>query len=109
MATFFCSARDCPRRWKKFRGRDVVRGPKCVSCGAHTDRLKPLKAGFGGVAVRDDYPEHFNLSLGMVIKSRRHKAAVMKERGLVDYEFNDSVGSQLVKERLRRDGVRGVH
>lgn len=105
MAQFYCSERDCPRRWKKFRGRDAVRGPKCVACGVRTERLKLLKPGYGRVVVVNDFPEHYNISLDTVIKSRKHHAAVMKERGLRPYEFNDSHGSQLLKERLKKHPV----
>ena len=74
--------------------------PATIECRLCT---RPAHRVFGNAAVVDDFPEHFNISLGEVVKSRQHLRNIQKERGLQDYEpTRNSPGYDLVKDRLRR-------
>ena len=67
---------------------------KCDTCPGRANRI------FSKPAVVDDFPEHFNISLGEVVKNRAHLKRIQAERGLQDWEpTRDSPGSQLSRER----------
>jgi hypothetical protein len=94
-STFYCSEPQCPRRWRNFRhpGRAVT--ARCPSCGSDATRLTRVQSGAGAYVLKD-FPEHYNWSLGCVVKSRAHHQALLKARGLKEWEpTRDSPGSQL--------------
>lgn len=53
---------------------------KCNSCPRTATRV------FAPPAVVDDFPEHYNWSIGAVVKNRAHHKQLQKEHGLQDYE-----------------------
>lgn len=64
---------------------------------------EPAARRFGGASVIPDFPEHFNVSIGEVVKNRAHLRQIQKERGLQDYEpTRNSPGAELVNHRLRK-------
>ena len=70
---------------------------RCETCGCGAHRV------FSTPVVVDDFPEHFNVSIGEVVKNRAHLKRIQKERGLQDYEKpRHSPGFDLVTDRLRR-------
>lgn len=96
---FFCSNRDCRARWKNFSSRS--KAPKCHACKRPATRLKRLPAGVSAY-VLPDFPEHFNVSMGVVVKNRAHHKRLQRERGLQDWEpTRNSPGSQLSLGRTR--------
>jgi hypothetical protein len=92
MATFYCSEPECKRRWKNFQSK--AKSAKCRSCKAPATLLTKIKRG--APYVMPDFPEHFNHSMGCVVKSRAHHKQIQRERGLQDWvPTNNSPGSQL--------------
>lgn len=84
---------------EKYFGMNDVKSAECSTCGGPTRRI------FSRAAVVDDFPEHYNVSMGCVVKNRKHHRALQKELGCHDYEpCNDSPGSRLTEERTRREG-----
>jgi len=70
---------------------------KCPTC------LSPATRLFGNASILPDIPEHFNISIGDVVKNRSHLRQIQKDRGLQDWEpTRDSPGADLVKHRLRK-------
>lgn len=59
-----------------------ARHPKTVKCGSCPKRAH---RSFAPAAVRPDFPEHYNVSLGMVIKNRAHHEQIQRERNLQDW------------------------
>jgi len=55
----------------------------------------------GGPFVLKDFPEHFNVSLGCVVKSRAHHQQLQRERGLQDWS---PVKESPQLSKLRREG-----
>lgn len=53
----------------------------CPTCGAPSTRIYTSPA-----AVEPDWPEHYNVSMGCVVKNRQHHRQLQKERGLQDWE-----------------------
>jgi hypothetical protein len=51
----------------------------CESCPHLAYRV------FSPAAVVDDFPEHYNWSLGCVVKSRKHHEQIQRERNLQDW------------------------
>lgn len=99
MPTFYCSEPTCKKRWKNF-DRKGARTAKCRSCKQPATKLKKVSAGTKTAYFMPDYPEHFSMSLGSVVKSRRHLKQIQAERGLMDWEpTNNSPGSQLSMAR----------
>lgn len=92
---YSCATHRCPLQWKK------VTGKKCRSCGAETDEVRALQSGAGGFYVRADFPEHWNVSLGCVVKNRKHHEQIQKERGLMDWQ---PVKESPMLARLRKEG-----
>lgn len=52
---------------------------KCDSCPRTATRV------FAPAAVRPDFPEHYNISMGCVVKNRKHHEQLQRERGLQDW------------------------
>lgn len=77
--------------------------PKSVACGEKGCRRR-AKRIFSPNQVIPDIPEHFNISIGEVVKNRAHLKQIQKERGLQDYEppAGRNRGYELVQERLRK-------
>ena len=74
------------------------RHPRTVKCEACPRRAR---RSFSPAAVRPDFPEHYNISLGMVIKNRKHHERIQRERGLQDWvPLRDGPMS----EKLRKEG-----
>lgn len=103
--TYYCSNTGCRRRWKNFRAQhprrsaDVVR---CRLCQRPATPLKELPAG-ASVYVKPDFPEHFNWSMGCVVKNRKHHERLQRERGLQDWQpVKESPGFS----KLRKEGFR---
>lgn len=68
---------------------------KCAKCPKRATRF------YSPAGVIPDFPSHYNISMGCVVKNRAHHKQLQKERGLQDWEpCRNSPGSQLVKERL---------
>jgi len=76
------------------------RRPKTVQCKTCPRRAKRV---FTRAAVRPDFPEHYNWSLGMVIKNRKHHEQIQKERGLQDWQPRRE---SPMLGRLRKEGFR---
>jgi len=71
----------------------AARHPKTVKCKVCQRRAARI---FSTPAVVDDFPEHFNVSLGCVVKNRAHHKQLQRDRNLQDWEpCKDSPGSQL--------------
>jgi putative FmdB family regulatory protein len=74
--------------------------PKTVKCGVC--RMEAHRV-YSAPVVVDDFPEHFNISVGEVVKNRAHMRRIQKERGLKDYDpVPGSPGYELVEHRLRK-------
>lgn len=72
--------------------------PKTVRCGSCRRMAKRV---FSRPAVLDDFPEHYNWSMGCIVKNRKHHRQIQKEKGLQDWEHcRNSPGGQLTQERL---------
>lgn len=85
---------------KLFAMKDVR--PKTVKCGSCKRRARRV---FSKASVVDDFPEHFNVSMGLVVKNRAHHKQLQRELQCQDWEpTRNSPGSQLVADRLRRTG-----
>jgi putative FmdB family regulatory protein len=69
---------------------------KCGSCPRLASRI------FAAPVVVDDFPEHFNVSMGTVVKNRAHHKQLQKERGLQDYEVRREGP---MTSRLRKEGL----
>lgn len=54
------------------------------------------KPDLGSARVIEDVHEHYNHSLGMVVRSRRHLKSIQREFGFTDYQ-----PSQDTRERLK--------
>lgn len=81
---------------EKFRGMND-RHPKTVKCKSCPGRAKRIYSRPG---VVPDFPDHYNWSMGCVVKNRAHHKQIQKERGLQDWEpCGNSPGSQLTQER----------
>lgn len=81
------------------------RRAKLVSCGTCGKKAPySWQATILGrsVFVIPDFPEHYNISLGCVVKNRKHRQQIMKERGLQDYEH---VKDGPLSERMRKEGL----
>lgn len=92
---------ECPKghvTGKVYAMNDTRPGSvSCETCGDQAHRI------FGTPTVVDDFPEHYNWSIGEIVKNRQHLRQIQKERGLQDYEKpKHSLGYDLVQERLRR-------
>jgi hypothetical protein len=99
--TFYCSNPGCRQRWENFKSLRI-KNVACPACGKPATALKRLNQGAGSVYVIPDFPEHYNHSLGMVIKNRAHHRQIQRERHLQDWEpTNNSPGSQLSLGRTR--------
>ena len=93
---YYCARPRCRLQWED------VRAKTCGACGGENRRNRRLKPGVGALSVIPDFPEHFNVSMGCVVKNRAHHRAIQRERGLQDWEpTNNSPGSQLSMERRR--------
>ena len=102
--TYACENRSCPRHWKRFRGRASSKC-RCRTCGSWCAPVKPLRADLTAPGVIPDIPEHFNLSIGEVVRNRAHLRQIQKERGLQDYEpLRGSNGAELSREAVRNRG-----
>jgi putative FmdB family regulatory protein len=74
--------------------------PVTVSCDRCNQRARRI---FSRPTVVDDFPEHFNISIGEIVKNRAHLKQIQKERGLQDYEpTRGSRAWDLVNHRLRK-------
>lgn len=77
--------------------------PKAVKCGSC--RRKAKRVYTSAPSVVPDFPEHYNVSMGCVVKNRAHHKQIQKERGLQDYEpVKNSAASNLTFDRLRANG-----
>lgn len=95
MATFYCSEETCPKRWKNFT-RKGAKAARCRACKQPATALKKISAGTKTAYFMPDYPEHFSVTIGGVVKSRKHLKQIQAERGLMDWEpCRNSPGSQL--------------
>lgn len=69
---------------------------ECPTCAAPSTRV------FTVSAVVDDFPEHYNVSFGCVVKNRRHHRQLQKERNCHDWE---PVGKEMPGfSTLRKEG-----
>lgn len=59
-----------------------ARHPKSVKCGSCPKRAR---RSFAPAAVRPDFPEHWNISMGCIVKNRKHHEQLQRERGLQDW------------------------
>ena len=68
-------------RSEKFRhmGDEHPRAVPCDSCPLEATRV------FSPAAVKPDFPEHFNYSMGCIVKNRKHHEQLQRERGLQDW------------------------
>ena len=99
----YCSNQSCRRRWLNFRARKGEKVVKCHACRQPATKLKRVSSGVASVYVLPDFPEHFNISMGCVVKNRAHHRQIQREKGLQDWEpTGNSPGSQLVADLLRR-------
>ena len=57
----------------------------CVTCGERAVRRK-LDDGPDLPQIIDDVPEHWNVSLGRPVRSRRHLKTLQNQLGVQDYE-----------------------
>jgi hypothetical protein len=110
MATFYCSDPDCRGRWRNFRRKSKA-SAKCPTCRKPATLLKRVPRGVRAYVLKE-FPEHYNVSLGCVVRSRQHHRQLQRERNLQDWEpTRDSPGSQLSiarskhRERVMSTGV----
>lgn len=69
---------------------------KCKKCPKRATRF------YSPAGVIPDFPAHYNISMGCVVKNRAHHQQLQRERGLQDWEScRNSPGSQLSMERLK--------
>ena len=76
---------------------DDVKSTDCSTCGGPTRRI------FSRAAVVDDFPEHMNISLGRVVKSRAHLKQLQKELGCQDWVPPPQ--ERPLSSKMRREGL----
>lgn len=74
--------------------------PRTVRCGSCRKKASRV---YAQASVIDDFPEHFNISMGCVVKNRKHHEQLQKERGLQDWVPTKETP---MLSRLRREGFR---
>lgn len=91
---FRCSAGHVTDRVYPMRARRPAT-VRCSKCGKRAKRIYTL------TAVVPDFPEHFNWSMGCIVKNRAHHKQIQRERGLQDWEpVKESPGLS----KLRKEG-----
>ena len=60
----------------------TARHPRTVRCGSCRRTASRI---YSRPAVVDDFPEHYNWSMGCVVKNRKHHERLQRERGLQDW------------------------
>lgn len=89
---FACSEGHVTEKFRRMTGR-IPKSVKCGSCPLMAARI------FSRPSVQDDFPIHYNWSIGEVVRSRAHMKRIQKDRGLQDWEpCRNSPGSQLSKD-----------
>lgn len=76
---FYCDTRPCPLHWRR------THEARCPSCGGENTPLRRLVLT-ERVYVTPDVPEHYNTSLGRVVRSRRHLRQLQHDLGCQDFE-----------------------
>lgn len=77
-----CKKTGCEKNYsviksiKEYDGRDL-----CPSCSSEGDRIFSSKVMFLGTKIED---AEFNVGLGVVTKSKRHRDEIARSRGLVE-------------------------
>lgn len=66
----------------------------CPTCGGPSIRIWSSPP-----AIVDDFPSHFNWSMGCNVKNRQHHKQIQKQRGLKDWE---PVKDSSLTERQRK-------
>lgn len=93
MPAFYCSEPVCKRRWHNFERK--AESAKCPSCHRPASILKRVPKGLRAYILKE-FPEHWNHSMGCIVRSRKHHQQLQRERGLQDWQpTNNSPGSQL--------------
>jgi len=95
---YVCSANHVTER--VYRMNDER--PKTVKCCERTCRRRARRSFHHSPFVMDDFPEHFNVSMGCLVKNRAHHRALQKKMGLKDWE---PVKESPLSERMRREGL----
>jgi putative FmdB family regulatory protein len=72
--------------------------PRTVKCGSCRRRATRI---YSRPAVKPDFPEHYNWSMGCVVKNRKHHERLQRERGLKDWEPRKE---SPMFTKLRREG-----
>lgn len=66
---------------KFYRMKDAR--PRSVRCGSCQSRASRI---YSRAAVQDDFPEHYNWSIGEVVRNRAHLKQIQRDRGLQDWQ-----------------------
>jgi len=74
---FYCGPHNS---WRTFRTR------LCPDSGKPATRLKRIGHVAKTILTCPDIPEHFNITIGMPVRSRRHLTDLQKRHGFRDYE-----------------------
>jgi hypothetical protein len=67
----------------------------CPTCTAPSVRIFTVNT------VQDDFPEHYNVSLGCVVKNRQHMRQLQREKGCHDWE---PIKDSSLTEKQRKGG-----
>ena len=98
--TGYCRTVGCARRWANQISRAAA--PRCRSCRAPLAPLKRVAIGTMPFVLKE-FPEHYNWSMGCVVKNRAHHRQLQRERGLQDWI---PVRESPMLSKLRRQGHR---
>lgn len=79
-----------------FRMNDERPATIPCECGAESKRI------FSLAGIVPDFPEHYNISLGRVVKGRQHLRQLQKQLGCHDWEPGKKERPQY--DRLRKEG-----
>lgn len=82
---------------EKFFGMNDEKSTECSTCGGPTRRI------FALAGVVPDFPEHFNISLGRVVKGRQHLRQLQKQLGCHDWEPGKA--ERPMYSKMRREGL----
>ena len=104
-ATFYCRNRSCRNRWADFRSPSGL----CPTCGAMGEPLVRYTDGPPRITITPDVPEHFNITTGCAIRSRRHLRELQKARGWQDYERDSSAAARRKPKPLNDSEKQAIH
>jgi putative FmdB family regulatory protein len=101
--TYVYQCTKCDSRFDVIKSvADFDRNEFCESCGAPAERKFTPRVHIHGAAV-----EHaeYNPGLGCVVKNKKHRAEIAKQRGLVEVgnDFSSGEGMQETFDRARAE------